>query len=36
MSIISFDRLLSIVETVCEILLTAISKLKSPSVEESE
>lgn len=28
MSLISFDRLLSIIETVCEILLSAISRLK--------
>lgn len=28
MSIFSFDKLLSIIETVCEILLSAIGKLK--------
>lgn len=36
MSLISFDRLLSIIETVCEILLTAISKLKSPKDDDPE
>lgn len=28
MSLTSFDRLLSIIETVCEIILSAISRLK--------
>lgn len=28
MSLLSFDRLLSILETVCEIILSAIDKLK--------
>lgn len=36
MSLISFDRLLSIVETICDIILAAINRLKSPSEEKSE
>lgn len=28
MSIISFDRLLSIIETICDIILSAIQRLK--------
>lgn len=28
MSIISFDRLLAIIETICDIILSAISRLK--------
>lgn len=35
MSIISFDRLLSIIETICEIILHAVDKLrKDESPEE--
>ena len=36
MSLISFDKLLSIIETVCEILLSAISKIKPAKDDDSE
>lgn len=36
MSIISFERLLSIVETICDIILAAINRLKNPSEENSD
>lgn len=36
MSLFSFDRLLSIVETICDIILAAIRKLKSPDEETSD
>lgn len=34
MSLISFDRLLSIIETICDIILSAISRLKKEDTEE--
>lgn len=34
MSLISFDRLLSIVETICDIILAAISRLKKEDDSE--
>lgn len=36
MSIFSFDRLLGILETVCEIILAAIKRLRVPDEEVSE
>lgn len=36
MSLISFDRLLGILETVCEIILSAIHRLRLPDEEKSE
>lgn len=35
MSIISFDKLLSIIETICEIILSAIQKIKPQNLEDS-
>lgn len=36
MSIFSFERLLGILETVCEIILAAIGKLKPPVDDSAE
>lgn len=33
MSIISFDRLLSIIETICDIILSAVERLKKDDDE---
>lgn len=33
MSIISFDRLLGIIETICEIILSAVERLKKDDSE---
>lgn len=34
MSLVSFDRLLSIIETICDIILSAIQRIKKEDTEE--
>lgn len=36
MSLFSFDRLLSIIETICDIILAAVKRLRTPDEEEPE